>query len=69
MKENTREKRTKPAELRTWKQNESDKLVSLYNTGMSRTEIGAKLGRSEGSVANRIRILIRANIIKSRRRG
>jgi hypothetical protein len=60
-------KRKKPSKINRWGKEEIDILISDYAKGASRYKIASILGRTPGSVANKIRLLIKSNILLGRR--
>ena len=59
--------RKKPLKITRWDKEEIDILISNYKKGASRYKIAPILGRTPGSVANKIRLLIKSNILLRRR--
>lgn len=60
-------KRKKSSKILRWEKEEIDILISDYRKGDSRYKIAAALGRTPGSVANKIRLLIKSDILLPRR--
>lgn len=60
-------RRKRSAEVNPWKDEEISILISAYNKGRSREQIATLLSRTQGSVANKIRLLIQSKRIAPRR--
>ena len=60
-------KKEKLSKINRWDKEEIDILISDYAKGASRYKIASILGRTPGSVANKIRLLIKSNILLGRR--
>ena len=59
--------RKKPVEIRQWSESELKNLIAAYKKGQSRYKIGLALGRTNGSVANKIRLLVQAGLLSPRK--
>ena len=59
--------RRAPEQIRPWSATELKKLIVAYKAGRGRGEIVAALGRTTGSVANKIRLLVKAEQLSARR--
>lgn len=60
-------RKRKKAKIEPWTQREINILIKEYESGKQRGEIMNLLNRSTGSVANKIRLLIKAGILERRR--
>ena len=49
-----------------WTEEMVNKLIELHRAGLSFTQIGERMGISKSSVASKVRVLIEADVLKSR---